>query len=141
MDQVRKCLPKLRAYFAEFLGTGCFLMLGTMSASAAVGNDMVIATAFGLALVVSIQIAAPLSGGHLNPAVSLAMALTGDLGIIDAIAYIVAQVAGAIVGSTIVYFSLFAGDSFHGAIEATGVMRSLVAEMIGTFILVTIVYM
>lgn len=79
------------AYLAEFLGT--FLLLISILAT---GNALVI----GLTLALVIFLIGGLSGGHVNPAVSLAMFINGSLSVMDLIVYAVAQLAG---GAAAVY--------------------------------------
>lgn len=79
------------AYLAEFLGT--FLLLISILAT---GNALVI----GLTLALVIFLIGGLSGGHVNPAVSLAMFINGSLSVMDLAIYIVSQLAG---GAAAVY--------------------------------------
>jgi glycerol uptake facilitator-like aquaporin len=95
-----------RRLAAEFFGTAFLLIAvvgsGIMAERLAEGNMAVAllanAVATGAALVVLITIFAPLSGAHFNPAVSLFFALRGQMRWQDAIRYIPAQVAAAIIG-------------------------------------------
>jgi glycerol uptake facilitator-like aquaporin len=137
-------IPKrLRAYFAELVGTTVFLCVGTTAASTAGANTLAIATAFGIGLSTAIFIAGPVSGGHLNPAVSFAMALSGNLDIFDGIGYVVSQLAGAVAGSAIGH-GVLGSDKYGGWLSvAPGLNQSqgFVAEMFGTFVLLTIIFM
>lgn len=92
---------------AEALGTGLLVATvvgsGIMAAKLAGGN-MAIALlgntiATGAVLVVLITILGPLSGAHLNPAVSLVMTLRGELTVKQLFAYVLAQVAGGCLGT------------------------------------------
>jgi glycerol uptake facilitator-like aquaporin len=98
--------PLSRRLFAEALGTAFLVATvigsGIMSEKLAGGN---LALALlgatlptGAILVVLILIFGPVSGAHLNPAVSLAFALRGELGWREVAPYVVAQIAGAMVG-------------------------------------------
>lgn len=75
-------------YLVEFVGTLIFAYVIIITK-----NGLVI----GLTLAILIIMAKNTSGGHFNPAISLAMANLGSLNIKDLIPYIVAQVAGALV--------------------------------------------
>lgn len=78
----------MQKYLAEFLGT-LFLVYVIL----ATGNPL----AIGAALAIAIFLAAGVSGGHLNPAVSVVMAAKGSISTKDLIPYIVAQIAGGLV--------------------------------------------
>jgi aquaporin Z len=93
-------------YIAEFVGT-FFLLVGVTGAalvtlqSVTVGGyipSLGISIAIGLVLAVSIYALGDVSGGHFNPAVTIAMLLSRRMPMRDAVPYIVAQVVGALVG-------------------------------------------
>ncbi|WIA36261.1 hypothetical protein OEZ86_007591 [Tetradesmus obliquus] len=65
-------------------------------------NLLNIAMAFGLSIFVLVYAAASFSGGHLNPAITIAMFLTRRISLVRTAVYIICQVAGAIVGSALV---------------------------------------
>ncbi|KAI5619420.1 aquaporin 1a (Colton blood group), tandem duplicate 2 [Silurus asotus] len=96
-----------RAVLAELIGTTMFVFCGV---SAAIGNgnssypdqEVKVALAFGLAIVVLCQSFWPISGGHLNPAVTLALLVSCQISLCRALWYIVAQVTGAVIASGIV---------------------------------------
>ncbi len=95
-----------RKLTAEFLGTLLLLATvvgsGIMGEQLADGNDALAllgnSIATGAILVVLILMFGPLSGGHFNPAVTLAFLLKGDISINDAVPYWAVQLAGGIVG-------------------------------------------
>lgn len=97
----------VRRLTAEFLGTFGLLFVGglTILAAAATTSDgrpgpgalLVIALGFGLALLGSLYAFGEVSGGHFNPAVSLAALLARRVGLVTFALYLAAQVAGAIV--------------------------------------------
>lgn len=78
----------MQKYLAEFLGT-LFLVYVIL----ATGNPL----AIGAALAIAIFLSAGVSGGHLNPAVSVVMAAKGRLDTTDLIPYIIAQIGGGLV--------------------------------------------
>jgi aquaporin Z len=78
---------KFIKYLVEFLGTLIFLHVILTS-----GNALLI----GGTLALMITIFGPLSGGHFNPAVTIMMAVSKKIQWIDAVPYIVAQVAGGL---------------------------------------------
>lgn len=75
-------------YLAEFLGTVFFVYV-----ILATGNPL----AIGAALALVILITSGISGGHMNPAVSIAMASAGKLPVNDLIPYCMAQIFGGLV--------------------------------------------
>jgi aquaporin Z len=91
-----------RAYLAELLGTFLFFAIGLTSVQAvgAVGAGapllVVVPFAFGFGLLAAIFAFGHISGGHYNPAVTVAMVIDGRTSPADAAGYIVAQVIGAI---------------------------------------------
>lgn len=88
---------------AEFLGTFTLVLFGCGSAVIA-GADIGltgISFAFGLALIGMAYGIGPVSGCHINPAVSLGMVAAGRMTMPEAIKYIIAQVAGAIVAAMV----------------------------------------
>ena len=91
-----------RAYLAELLGTFLFFAIGLTSVQAvgALGAAapllVVVPLAFGFGLLAAIFAFGHISGGHFNPAVTVAMVIDGRTTPADAAGYIVAQVIGAI---------------------------------------------
>jgi len=103
-------LATWRAVFAEFIATALFVLIGTgavVSARSALegGNSasfiVAVALAHGLAIALLVAATAKISGGHINPAVTFAAAMTGKIKISTGALYVAAQLAGAIVGSLI----------------------------------------
>ena len=98
-------MKTLQKYAAEFFGT--FILVGIATGTIiGVGvsqGDVVLAVAlgFGLALMVALYALGGVSGGHFNPAVSLAAFLDRRIGLIDMAGYWVMQVAGALSASAL----------------------------------------
>ena len=86
----------MNKYLAELLGTFVLVGIGTMAILSSGGGIVAISFGFGLALLAGIYMFGGLSGAHFNPAVTLAMLLRKDTNSSDAIGYIIAQVAGAV---------------------------------------------
>ena len=101
----------MKAYFAEGIGTFLLIFIGTLTMTQAEGNVLLIAAAFGATLFVVVALLGPFSGAHVNPAVSLGAWLRGDLSSHDIVPYWIAQIAGAILGSTVVFFIVGTGHS------------------------------
>jgi aquaporin Z len=98
---------------AEFIGTftlvlfGCgAAIIGGMGTGATAIDVLGIALAFGLAIVAMAYGIGPVSGCHVNPAVSFGALLAGRMSVADFIAYVIAQVLGAIAGAAVLYLIL-----------------------------------
>jgi aquaporin Z len=91
----------MRRYSAEAIGTFAVVFSGC-GASLVAGEklgDAGVALAFGLSLAVMLFSAGPISGGHFNPAVTFAMALTRRLPARDVLPYVAAQLGGGVLGA------------------------------------------
>jgi len=95
-----------RKYLAELLGTFLFLTIGYSSVAAfgaaVVWGLLVVRYAFPLGLLAAIFAFGHISGGHFNPAVTIAMVLDKRTLPMDAVGYIVAQAIGAIGAAAVV---------------------------------------
>ena len=92
----------MRRYSAEAIGTFAIVFTGcgaSLIGGARLG-DAGVALAFGLSLAAMLFAAGPISGGHFNPAVTLAMAVTRRLRRRDVLPYIAAQLGGGILGAS-----------------------------------------
>jgi aquaporin Z len=99
--------------FAEFVGTfalvffgcGAVVIAGMGTGSTAI-NVLGIAFAFGLAIVAMTYGIGPISGCHVNPAVSFGVLLAGRMSVGEFIGYVVGQVLGALAGAVVLYLIL-----------------------------------
>jgi len=144
----------MKAYIAELFGTfvlvfvGCSAVVtggfGGLLPAGAVG----IALAFGIAVVAMAYAIGPVSGAHLNPAVSLGAFLAGRLPAGDLIGYVIAQVVGGIAGALVLY--VIASGAVAGApanLAANGwdpvagysTTAALITEIVATFVFVTVI--
>ncbi|KRL58585.1 MIP/aquaporin family protein [Latilactobacillus fuchuensis] len=89
----------MRKYVAELIGTFMLVFVGTGAVVIAKGDTLTIALAFGLTVTVMAYAFGAISGGHFNPAVSIAMMINQRLSVKDGIAYIVAQFIGSALAS------------------------------------------
>ncbi|MGV0168381.1 MIP/aquaporin family protein [Furfurilactobacillus sp. WILCCON 0119] len=87
---------------AEFLGTFMLVFIGTGTVTLTKGGPLAIGLAFGLAITMMAYAVGGISGGHFNPAVSVAMLINGRLSAIDAVKYVISQFLGAIAGSAVI---------------------------------------
>lgn len=139
----------MKKYFAEMVGTMVLVLVGCGSAVFAgvhqpfseVGT-LGVAFAFGLAVLVMFYTIGKISGCHINPAITLGMWLSERMSSKDAGMYMLFQVIGAILGSSVLY--ILAKDSgstttLTGANGYTNVMMAFVAETVFTFIFVLVV--
>lgn len=102
-------------FIGEFLGTLILVLLGDGVVSAVclkktkaeASGWIAIVLGWGLAVAVSVYITGFMSGAHLNPAVTLAMAATGALSWGQVPVYLIAQMLGAMVGALLVYLHYF----------------------------------
>lgn len=88
-------------YFAEFSGTFLMVLLGCGSVALGWGS-LGVSLAFGFGVFAAIMIFQPISGSHINPAVSIAFAAKGDLEAEALPGYIIAQCIGAWIAAMIV---------------------------------------
>jgi len=132
-----------RRLVAEALGTG--LLVATVVGSGVMAESLTKDVALtllgntlptGAILVVLITILGPISGAHLNPAVSLVFALKGELAPREALFYIVAQIVGGILG-TIVAHAMFALPLLDASLKMRTGGGQWLAEGVAAFGLVT----
>src|SRR5262245_38190466 len=98
------------ALLAEFLGTLVLILLGDGVVANAIlldkgGTWMVITTGWALAVALGVYVSGRASGGHLNPAVTLALAVRGSFPWARVLPYCGAQLAGAFAGAVLVYLN------------------------------------
>lgn len=101
----------MNAYLFEFLGTLILVLFGdgvcaacSLNKSKAQGAGwVVISLAWGLAVMMGVLVAGPVSGAHLNPAVSLGLAVAGKFAWASVPGYIAAQMLGGFGGALLVY--------------------------------------
>jgi aquaporin Z len=137
---------------AEFIGTfalvffGCgAAVVGGMGAGPTAVDLLGISAAFGFAIVAMAYGIGPISGCHVNPAVSFGVFVAGRMSLADMIGYWIAQVLGAIVGAVVLYVILSGkAHGWSGGLGQNGwgpgylgeynVLAALVFEIVGTFL-------
>jgi glycerol uptake facilitator protein len=146
-------------FTAELIGTMLLILLGTGVVANVVlkgtkgfsGGWMVITTGWALAVFVGVLFASPYSTAHLNPAVTIGLALAGKFPWEDVTLYVIAQVLGAMLGSFltwVIYRDHFNETSDPGsqlAVFSTGPaihnkLFNLLSEIIGTFVLMFVAF-
>jgi glycerol uptake facilitator protein len=146
------------AFVAEFVGTSLLLAMGSGVVANVVlqgtkGNGsgwIVITTAWALGVFIGVVVAGPYSGAHLNPAVSIALAIAGDFPWAEVPKYIIAQMLGAMFGSGIAW--LMYKDHFDAtddpglkfapfgtAPAIRNLPSNLFSEIIGTSVLIIVI--
>lgn len=139
----------LRRTIAESVGTAMLVLVGTGSVVAALtmGDGQLdfaglgfVSLAFAIVIAVVIYALGPVSGAHINPAVTLALAATRRFPWAEVVPYLVAQFVGACVGSLLVV-ATYGRDAVDLGLGATALgagvpyTQGIAAEAIGTFIL------
>jgi aquaporin Z len=116
----------MRRYFAEFAGT-FVLVFGGLGSAVLAGEKigfLGVSFAFGISLLVMAYTVGPISGCHINPAVTFGMLLVRKINVRTAAFYVVAQIIGAIVASALVLFIASGGaggyDPAVGGLGANG---------------------
>ena len=105
-------------YFAEFIGTFILILLGNgVVANVILKNTkgensgwIVITAGWGMAVFIAVFTIGPISGAHINPAVTLGLAFSGLFAWTQVVPFIIAQMLGAMTGGYLVY--LFYHDHF-----------------------------
>lgn len=142
-------------FIAEIIGTALLILLGSgvvanVVLSKTIGNSsgwIVITTGWALAVYVAVVVAGPYSGAHINPAVSIGLAVVGKFPWEEVPYYILAQMIGAMTGATLVW--LFYKNHFDATEDADSkkavfctapairnLFFNLFSETLGTFVLI-----
>ena len=121
---------EVKKLIAEFLGTMVLVVIAVGVATESFGFHLfglsfaagVVATAlaFGMVLVALVYAIGPISGCHVNPAVTLGFLATGRMKIQEGIGYLIAQFAGGIVGAYLLYWMFTTSPLYHKSIQGLG---------------------
>jgi aquaporin Z len=137
----------MNKFIAEFVGTLALVFLGC--GAAVLGGDHVgqlgIALAFGFAIVAMAYGIGPVSGCHVNPAVSLAVFVAGRMRLNEMLLYWAAQFLGALAGAALVM--VIAGSNAHlgqngwgpGYLGGYSLESALVFEIVATALFTTVI--
>ena len=147
-------------YLAEFIGTALLVLFGNGVVANVVlartkGNNsgwIVITAGWAFAVFIGAFCAAPFSGAHLNPAVTVAMVAAGKLPLAKMAGYFGAQMLGGVIGGALVF--LFYREHFKVSDNADGKLacfctapnirhtpQALFCEVLGTFVLVLPIFL
>jgi MIP family channel proteins len=141
----------LKAAAAELIATAILVMIGVGAVSVAVagGNILSVAVAFGFVVALLAAGIGGISGGHMNPAVTFAMIITGNTSVVRGVMYIVAQLIGACIGALLLRAFIVdalleqipggGGDALTPEV-VTEAWHGMFLEALGTFVLVWTVF-
>jgi glycerol uptake facilitator protein len=148
----------LNELFAEFIGTFLLILFGNGVVANVVLKDtkgsnggwLLISMGWGLGVFIGVTVAGPVSGAHLNPAVSLGLAAAGKFAWSQVLPFIAAQMAGAAAGGGTVWlfyrhhFNRTEDSGAQLACFSTGPairkpLNNLFSEVVGTFVLIFVI--
>ena len=149
----------MEQYLFEFLGTLALVLFGdgvcaavTLNKSKAQGAGWIVITlGWGFAVMMGVLIAGPISGAHLNPAVTLGLAIAGPFPWASVCGYVIAQMVGGFVGAVLVW--IFYKDHYKATADQPDAMlgtfctmpaiwnpwRNFLCEFIATTVLVFVI--
>ncbi|MCH5325298.1 MAG: aquaporin [Eubacterium sp.] len=133
----------MKKYVAEFIGTFVLVLFACGAAvvtHCSVENGagyLLTALAFGLVIVAMAYSIGNISGCHINPAVSIAMLVSGKMSLTDFFGYIIAQFLGAIAGAAVL-MGIVGADTGLGSngLYNNDILMSIIIEVILTFVFV-----
>ncbi len=150
-----------KKYFAEALGTFALVLFGcgaatiaSVSTTGPAGIGLLgIALAFGLSVVAMAYTIGPISGCHINPAISIAMLAAGKLSAKDTVGYVISQCIGAIAAAGLLYVIATGGSGFEmkewslgsngwgpGYLGEYSMTSALIAEFVFTFLFLMVIF-
>jgi aquaporin Z len=123
-------MPAIKKLLAEFVGTAVLVVIAVGVATESFGFHLfglstsagIVATAFafGLVLVALVYAIGPISGCHINPAVTMGFLASGRMKLVEGVSYMVAQVAGGIAGAYLLYWMMTTSPLYHKSIQGLG---------------------
>ena len=144
----------IKKYIAELIGTAALVLIG--SGAIAIGGYgatlplgvLPIAFAFGLAVMAMVYAIGPVSGCHINPAVTVAMVAAGRMKVGEAVGYIVSQLVGAVAGALLLVVILTGKDAGYdmassglgqngwgaGYLGEYSMIAAIITEIVATFL-------
>lgn len=135
----------LKRSIAECIGTLILVFIGCGTVCVLGGDLLGIAAAFGLAVTIMIYTIGAVSGCHINPAVSIALCAAKKFPVKDTAAYCTAQFIGASLGAGLIILVMGMDALTSGGLGMTApavgisVFQAVLAEFIGTFILMMVI--
>ena len=145
----------MQKYLAELMGTFALVLFGCGSAVLA-GTQigyLGISLAFGLTVLVMVYAIGPISGCHINPAITVAMRAAGKINNKDTVGYIIAQCVGAIIGAAVVLAIASGKVGYDCAVNGLGqngfgahspdhysMVAGMIFEVVLTFVFLFVVF-
>ncbi|WP_298347855.1 aquaporin Z [uncultured Dokdonia sp.] len=150
-----------KKFFAEGLGTFALVLFGcgaatiaSVSQSGPEGIGLLgISLAFGFSVVVMAYAIGPISGCHINPAISIAMLVAGKLSAKDTVGYVISQCIGAILAAGVLYLLASGSAGFtmpewglgsngwgEGYLGNYNMTSALIAEFVFTFLFLLVIF-
>lgn len=154
-------MSALKKYFAEGLGTFSLVLFGcgaaviaSVSQTGPAGIGLLgISLAFGLAVVAMAYTIGPISGCHINPAISIAMLAAGKLSAKDTVGYVISQCIGATIAAGVLYVIATGNSSFvmpewglgsngwgEGYLGEYNMTSAFIAEFVFTFLFLMVIF-
>ena len=128
--------PTTRKLVVEFVGT--FFLVLTVGASVRSGAALA-PLAIGAALMVMVYAGGHISGGHYNPAVTVAALVRGRIGMADAVGYWISQLAAGLVAALVVRATVTASNAAAVSPQGHTLASALLLELLFTFALAYVV--
>ncbi|HBR54314.1 MAG TPA: aquaporin Z [Flavobacteriaceae bacterium] len=150
-----------KKYFAEALGTFALVLFGCGAATIASVSEsgpegiglLGISLAFGLSVVVMAYTIGPISGCHINPAISISMLVAGKLSMKDTVGYVISQCVGAIAAAALLYVIATGSPGFEmpewglasngwgsGYLGEYDMKAALITEFVFTFLFLLVIF-
>ncbi len=145
----------MKKYLAELIGTFVLVLMGCGSAVIAGSHIgfLGISFAFGISVLAMVYAIGPISGCHINPAITVAMAVAGKINGKDTVGYIVAQCLGAIIAGAILLAIASGKAGYDVAVNGLGqngyalhspdqysLAAGFIAELVFTFIFLIVIF-
>jgi aquaporin Z len=148
-------MGEMKKYIAELIGTFVLVFFGTASAvvaGASIGF-LGISLAFGLSVLVMVYAIGPVSGCHINPAITIAMLVNKKIPSKDAVIYIIVQCIGAIIASALLLVIMTGHPGYDLATNGLGqngfgvaspgnfsLASGFIAEVVLTFVFLIVIF-
>lgn len=154
-------MNSMKKFMAEGLGTFALVLFGcgaaTIAGVSTTGPSGIgllgISFAFGLAVVAMAYTIGPISGCHINPAISISMMVAGKLSVKDTVGYVVSQCIGAILAAGVLYVLATGSSGFtmgewalgsngwgEGYLGEYSTQAAFIAEFVFTFLFLMVIY-